>query len=66
MVNMGLLDKNICGVFQTAPDLNFRFKSIYSCWDNNPNLENVNLLELCFPESAGNLECQVYSHSNFC
>lgn len=56
MVDMSLLDKNVCGLFLIAADLSFHFKSIYSVWDNNCNLENVNLLLCYFPESAGNLK----------
>lgn len=56
VVGMSLLDKNVCGIFQIGPDLSFHLKSIYSCWDNNCNLESVNLLLCYFPESAGNMK----------
>lgn len=56
MVDMSLLDRYGCGIFQIAPDLSFHFKSIYSCWGKNCNLENVNLLLCYFPESADNLK----------
>lgn len=65
MVDMSLLDKNISGIFLIAPDLNFHFESIYSYWDNNCNLENVNLLLWYFPDSDGNLEHQLYPYSIF-
>lgn len=56
MVYMNLLDKNVCGIFQIASDLSFTFKSVYSCWDNNCNLEHINLLLCYFPESVGDLK----------